>query len=359
MQHEGPHFLATEGFHALLILARPQGQYTQYLGFPPGEQGAAMGTWQNSHVAGDRPDFVETAAVDAAVFFENQISAELFLNVSQNFVHFAFAIGVCFSEALNHVGLDLAEGCVAFHLFGNHNGLANAGGGRLGEFGNQVVVFWRWNEFTLGFAHGLAQLFLNLDQGLQRLVAEKDSFQHVGFRHHFGAAFHHDNTGFGAGHNQVDVRVEGFGQGGIGDQLPVNATDAYAGDGAGEVDVGNGQCGRGAHHGEHIWVIFVIHGKDRDNDLGFVAPLLGEQGPDGAVDEPGGKGLFFTGATDLAAEIVTRDTSGGINLFLALHRKGQKVGVAFFMGRNGGDQHDGVAILHQCGSIGLLGNFVC
>ena len=68
MEHEGPDFLAAQGFHPLLVLAGAEGQHPEDLGFAAGEKGAAVGPGQDADLAGNGPDLIELAAVDAAAF---------------------------------------------------------------------------------------------------------------------------------------------------------------------------------------------------------------------------------------------------------------------------------------------------
>jgi hypothetical protein len=67
MQHKGSEFLTVQGFDALLVLSGAQGQDAQDLRFTPRKKRAAVGSGQQAHFTGYRPDFVEFAVINSAL----------------------------------------------------------------------------------------------------------------------------------------------------------------------------------------------------------------------------------------------------------------------------------------------------
>ena len=211
-------------------------------------------------------------------------------------------------------------------------------------------------EVALGRAVRFAQLDLHVDQGLQGPVAEKDRFNHIVFAHHVGAALDHHDTGLGPGHDDVDVAEVQFRDGGVDSELAVDSGDAHGGDRPGEGDVRKVQRGGSTDHGQGVRVVFLIHGQDRGNHLGFKAVALREQGPHGPVDQPRGQGFLFAGSPDFTAKVVARDSPGRVDLLLVFHRQRHKVAGSRVMGGHHGHQHHRVAVLDHHGPGGLLGH---
>ena len=69
-----------------------------------------------------------------------------------------------------------------------------------------------------------------------------------------------------------------LGAGGIRDQFPVDAAHPDPGDRPLKGDIRNLQGGRGADHGQDVRIVFLIHGQDRGDHLGFEKIVLRETG---------------------------------------------------------------------------------
>ena len=81
VKHKRTKLFSAERFHALFILAGTQRQHPEHLSFPTGKKGTAMWTRQDTDLTGNRPDFVESAIVDPASFFEDEVTADFFLQI--------------------------------------------------------------------------------------------------------------------------------------------------------------------------------------------------------------------------------------------------------------------------------------
>src|SRR5262249_8282230 len=85
MEHEVFAILAFERVDDLLVLARPQGCYSQRLCFAAGEQRGAVRARQNADLAGYRPNAAGVAAVDPTPVAQNSAPDDVFLDVLEEF----------------------------------------------------------------------------------------------------------------------------------------------------------------------------------------------------------------------------------------------------------------------------------
>src|SRR5690606_13259009 len=97
----------------------------------------------------------------------------------------------------------------------------------------------------------------------------------------------------------------------------------------------------------------VVVGEDRANYLDIVAHALGEQGPDGPVDETARQDGSF-GRSAFPAEEGAGNAAGGIQPLLKIHPQGEEIQVGTgFPGCGGGDETDGVAVPDENRTSGL------
>ena len=73
MQHEGPEVLALQGVDPLLIFPRAQGHDGQTLGLSPGEERGSMRTWQDRHLAGNRPNVGGPSTIGADTLLQHHV----------------------------------------------------------------------------------------------------------------------------------------------------------------------------------------------------------------------------------------------------------------------------------------------
>ena len=129
VQHKGPEFFTTQRFYPLLILSGAQGEHADHLGFSPGKKSAAVGAGEDADLAGNRPDFVKSAAVYATTFFQDKIPADFFLQITQNLIDFLPTFGPVLTQASNYLRFEIAHGRTALYFFRNHKGFFDAGRG--------------------------------------------------------------------------------------------------------------------------------------------------------------------------------------------------------------------------------------
>jgi len=176
----------------------------------------------------------------------------------------------------------------------------------------------------LGLARGRAQLVLDVDERLERPVAEQDCVGHdvLGDDRSPGLA-HHDRVSR-AGDHEIDIRAGQILNSGIDHELAVDATDSDCADGAHERDLADSQGAGSGEGAEHVHLVLLIRGEDGDDDLDVVLVPLGEERPDRAVGQPVGKdGLL--GRTRLALDEAARDLARGVHALFELDREREEV----------------------------------
>src|SRR5216684_6599337 len=78
MEEEAFFGFAFEAFEALHVVAGAEGCGDEGLGFAAGEDGAAVGSWQDAGFDPDVADFVEGASIGAAFLFEDFFAEDSF-----------------------------------------------------------------------------------------------------------------------------------------------------------------------------------------------------------------------------------------------------------------------------------------
>ena len=171
-----------------------------------------------------------------------------------------------------------------------------------------------------------------------------------------GAGLDHDDRVGGAGDHEVHVGlVLELLEGGVHDQLAVDAADVHGADGAAERDVADGERRGGAERREDVVGRLEVDGQRRGDDVDLVHEALGEQRPDGAVDLAGAEDRLLA-RTRLALDEAAGDLAGGVVPLLHVDGEGEEVlPLAHVFAHDCADEDDRVATAHQHGAVGLLG----
>ena len=141
---------------------------------------------------------------------------------------------------------------------------------------------------------------------------------------------------------------------GLTTKLPSTLPMRTAPTGVGQRDVGDHQRGGGAVHREDVVRVDVVD-RERDRDeLRLVAPALGEERADRAVDHARGQRALLARAA-LALEERAGDLARGVHALLDVDRQREEVDVAEVAGRGGAEDHR-VALADDDGAGGLLGH---
>ena len=71
----------------LFILAGPQSDHNQSLGFTAGEDGRAMGAGQNPYFDGNGPDFIEGSPIGSGICCNDVLPFQRFQKLLSHFLH--------------------------------------------------------------------------------------------------------------------------------------------------------------------------------------------------------------------------------------------------------------------------------
>ena len=124
----------------------------------------------------------------------------------------------------------------------------------------------------------------------------------------------------------------------VDDEVAVDLADAHGADRRRERDVGHHQRGGGAVHREDVVGVLVVDRQRHRDELRLVAPALGEQRAQRAVDHAGDERALLAGAA-LALEERAGDLARGVHALLDVHRQRQEVDVAQVARGRGAEHH--------------------
>jgi hypothetical protein len=189
---------------------------------------------------------------------------------------------------------------------------------------------------------------------LDLAVGDVEGVEDLGLRDLVGPGLHHEDGVLGAGHDQVERRLEHpllvrvHHEGALGVEA-----DAHGAHGHRERDVGHHEGEAGAVHGEDVVGVVVVDRHGDRHELGLAVPALREERSQRTVDHARGeRGLLAR--PPLALEEAAGDLARGVHALLDVHRERQEVDVARVSGRRGGEHH-GVSRGDDHGSARLLG----
>ena len=293
VQHEGFAVLGHDPVDPLGIGAGAEDGGHEGLGLASLEDGRAVGPGEERDLAGDRAEVAGTSAV-GAVAVEDQGPDDQLLDRVEGRLDLqggdeAGAVGRCefADDALENL-LDLL---VPLLLAVDRLGVADLAAETVVEVGLQRVV----RDFDLlvgGEAEGVEEFVLEGQDFLVEAVGLHDRVVHLGLGKLLPEPFDHDDGLVGGGDDQVEVAVLHLGGGREGDVLVVDPAEPDGADGSHEGDLGEDQGGGGADDREDVGIILAVGGDRPGLDLDLVAEPLGEEGPDGPVDEAGGEDLL-------------------------------------------------------------------
>ncbi len=185
--------------------------------------------------------------------------------------------------------------------------------------------------------------------------------EHHGAEHHvlgqlLGLRLDHQHGVGGAGDDEVELRFRGISSS-VGlrtySLLTKPTRAAPIGPMKGAPD--RRQRRRRRDQREDVGIVLEVVRQRRHDDLRLVAPAVGEQRTDRAVDEAGDQRLLL-GRTALALEVAARDAAGGVVFLLVVDGERQEVdALARLLRRDDGREHGGLAVGGEDGAVGLAG----
>ncbi len=317
---------------------------------------------QDGDFAVQQAQVVGAAAVEAFALAHDEPAHGLLLDVVKGLADGEVGDGflaMFFLElGANFVG-DGAAGAFAGEFAGGeqrgHHAVAGQGLGFVEDFVGDDVE----GDRTLGLAGLGDEVLLGCDERLAAVVGAAERGIEVGFGDFLRGAFDHDDVGFAADVDEIEVALGALSVSGVGHEGAVDTAHAHGAEGTVPRDVADGKGGAGAENREDVGVVFLIGAQEDGLDLDFVEPAFGKERPDRAVGEAAGEDFLFGGPA-FALEVAAGELAGrrGALAVIDLERK-EILSFLGFDGADGGGNDDGFAELDGDGAVGLLGDPAC
>ena len=187
-------------------------------------------------------------------------------------------------------------------------------------------------------------------------MGEGQAFEELFLVDFLGPGLDHDDAVLVADDGHVDGAAVELDVGRVDDVLAVDEADLDRAEGRREGDVGEVQGGRGADDAERVGLVLEVGREEQADDLGVEEVALGEERPDGTVDQAGDQDLPLRGPA-FALEEATGDLAGGVGVLAVVDDEREEV-LAFLelLAGGGRHQHHRVAVAKQGRAVGLLGD---
>ena len=196
---------------------------------------------------------------------------------------------------------------------------------------------------SLGLPDRLLELLLEVDERLERAVAEEDGLGHDRLGQQLCAGLDHHDRVARTGDDQVELRVGELGVRGVDDELAVDPSDADRGNRAEERDLADRQRGRRGERADDIRVVLLVRRQHRDDALDVVLVARREERPDRPVGLASGEDRVL-GRARLALDEAAGDLAGCVHPLLEVDREREEVEAGARLRPVGGAEHHGVAV---------------
>lgn len=296
-------------------------------------------------------------AVDARLAGQDLAANDACLDVEQH----AFDLDAVELHALGrqaglHGGVGFAAGLRAALLVADLVGRAQGFVTQCSHLGDQLFILGGSNPVPDGLAGFAHQLVDGFDGDATLLVAEDHGAQHHVFRQLLRLGLHHQHGGFGAGHDQIHLRILALGLAGVEHVLAIDVAHAGGTDGTVERNARHGQGGRRGDQGGDVGIDFGVQRHGVDDHMHVVVEAFGEQRADRTVDQAAGQGFQFAGL-GFALEEAAGDLACGVGLLDVIDGQREEVLAGLgLLGRHHGGQHHGVIDVDQHGAGSLAGD---
>ena len=346
--------LSAQTVQHLHVAHRAQRGHGQGLRFAAGENGAAVGTGQNADFAPDRTNVGQAASIGANALFEDFLAHDLLVEVIQRIGHLIQTAFELFGKMFGAVGLHLSLAILTFMAVIGLEHPAALVIGVLAHSGLHIVAGNDQRHFSLF----LADLRLNaVDESndlLDFVMSKEDGFQHQFFGNFIRARFHHQDGITSAADGQMQRALGALLLIGVDDQLAVHTAHDHGAGGAVPRNIADRQRRRGTDHRGHFRGNIFVNTQAGSHHLNVVAHSLGEQGPQGTVDQAAGQGRLF-GGTTLALDEAAGNLAHGILLFFKVHSQREEIHAFPGLCAHGHVDHDdGIAVADESGTSRLL-----
>ena len=202
----------------------------------------------------------------------------------------------------------------------------------------------------------LGELDDRLDHRLEVAVAEHHGAEHDLLGKLLRLRLDHQHGVLRAGDDEIELALGHLLERRVEDVFVVGEADARGADRSHERRARQRQRRRRGDQRQNVGIVLEIVRQRGDDHLRLVAPAVGEQRADRAVDQARDQRLLF-GRTAFALEIAARDAAGGVILFLVVDGERQEVdALARRLGGDDGRQNLGLSVGGDDGAVGLAGD---
>ena len=257
MEQEALRLVGAQGVDLLGVPDGAEGRETEYLGLAPLEEAAAVGPWQESHLAVERAYLLQASPVGALAHVQHPVAE---LHRDGGFERLLYVVLVePVSKLADQVVLQSGEP-------GGLLGLADAWlecvGETVADPGVDLAghLCWKLRRGVRNFLSACRanELVLQVDDLQVGLLGQLDGVHDDIFGELVRAGLHHQHALSGAGDYEVEAALSGLLVGGVDDELAVDVPDAGDAEGPAEWYVRDGEGGRGARYREQVqWVLHV------------------------------------------------------------------------------------------------------
>ncbi len=265
----------------------------------------------------------------------------------------SYAGSFAFGEVVRrHLGLGGIDRLVTRHLVGDRVGAAQVLLDDAEHFLFQCrIVDSRELARLLGGL--LGEIDDRLDHRLEVTMAEHHSAEHDLLGKLLGLQLDHQHRVRRSGHDEVELAFGHLFQRRVEDVFVVGEADARGADRPLERRARQAKRGRRSDQREDVGIVLQVVRQRRHDHLRLVAPAVGEQRTDRAVDQARNQRFLF-GRTAFALEVSARNAARRIILFLVVD--GQRQEVDAFARLLGGDnccQNLGLSVGGDDSAVGL------
>src|SRR5262245_18257291 len=238
MEHEALPLLALEALDFLRVFRGAQRTGDQRLGFAAREDCRSVRARQHARLDPDRPDLVELAAVEAHAVGQDLLAQNPFLEILKDLLRFDPALDFAFGDRRDELVEHLIDAVVVLELAADPHRFGQRHEDLLFDLAVEVVTDLLLLDLDLWLARLFREVVDGGDDLLDRRVRRFERFEDLLFGDFFRAGLDHHDAVAGAGDDEIDFARLALLEGRVDHVAAVDETDADAGDGPLERNVG-------------------------------------------------------------------------------------------------------------------------
>src|SRR5579885_2296031 len=338
----------------LLLTGGTQRDNTQHLRLSARKKRRAMRARQQSNFAANRANRFEIAPIRSCAIVQDRIAdvrLQLFFVEGDDILQ---TVGVLLSQLGYQFILHLSQRGRASGFIRVVDGSLKAGQDKRCHLRLQFFVNDGGSKGSLGTVDRLHQLLLHLDNILQGFLTKANGLKHQIFGKLFRASLDHHYRIAGARDGEIQLTLSHLRFRGVNHELVINIANADCPDRHIEGDIGQRHSCLRPHNAHNRGIVFLVHGKHRDDNLDIVTITFGEEGTKGTIRETAGENCMFR-CPPLTFDKTARDLTRRIHTLFYINGQWEKIyALAGLIAANRGCQDDSISVAHQHCATTLL-----